>query len=123
MISVRVTYAERKKLMELKVQRGCQNMSQVIRMMLGFPRSAGDEPFEGADDIDGVSKLCTLVVRMVDRQDVANRLLARMAEKQGIKDVDHQKVAVLDAPLEPIEPFEFRNGHQHPALPEGFKRA
>ena len=123
MISVRVTYAERKKLMELKAQRGCQNMSQVIRLMLGFPRSVGNEPIEGADDIDGVAKLIAVNLRLIERVDVGNAALASIAKKMGVKELDHRPIALLETPIDISERFPFRNGHQHPALPEGFKRA
>jgi hypothetical protein len=123
MISVRVTHAERKKLMELKAQRGCENMSQVIRLMLGFPRSVGDEILDGADDIDGVSSMIRVVLRLIDRVETSNATVYKLAKQSGLKEVRHRPLEVLATPVSADEPVPYRGGHEHPALPEGFQRA
>lgn len=127
MISVRINRAERKQLMEMKAARDCRSLSDVIRLMLGFPRATNAEsPLAGSDDIESVDRLCELVVRMIDRQDTGNKAMTRLLKYFGIQDSKDIPVAQLSAPLstEPDGPERApRNGSaHHPALPDGFSR-
>jgi hypothetical protein len=122
MLSVRVTNAERKKLMELKAQRGCNNLSEVIRLLCGFPRTATGEIIDGADDIDGVDKMIRVCLRLVDRVENQGLTLTEIAKQLNIKQVKHQPIEVLAQPIAEQPLYEYRNGHKDPALPEGFKR-
>lgn len=119
-ISVRVTKEERKKLLELKVERGCTTLSQAVRLLCGFPRGV-DEGLSGADDIDSVGKLVREVVLMLDRLDTNNKLLYKMSQQLGVREVRHVPTEDLIKPLD--APVVYRNGNQHPALPDGFKRS
>src|ERR1700690_118460 len=121
--------------MALKAERGCNSISQVVRLMLGFPRGT-DEGLEGADDIDSVSKLWEALIRSIDRQDDAHKLLTKIARQVGVpveryapnqhwKGYVPSKEPVKEPETGPIdlrEPREYRNGDRHPALPEGFSR-
>lgn len=135
-ISVRFTNAERKKLMELKQQRGCSNMSQAIRLMCGFPRIGEGEGYDGADDIDSVGTLIKLNVQLIERIDDNHKLQVRIAralhiETERTNTLSHLRADYV-APVVPVkepetgpivvEPRPYRNGDKHPALPEGFNR-
>jgi hypothetical protein len=120
MVSVRVTREERKKLLALKVERGCANMSETIRLALGFPRTAGPEGFDGADDIEGVASLCKTVIAMIDRVEMTNEVVYTLAKQAGLKEIRHRPI--VDLVRSHDGPHEFRGGHQHPALPAGFVR-
>lgn len=134
-ISVRVTKEERKRLMALKAERGCGSISQVVRLMLGFPRGT-DEGFEGADDIDSVGKLWEAMVRLIERVDDAHKLETKIARQVGVPmeryppwmQTPHYVPSTEPVkepetgPIDLREPRELRNGDRHPALPEGFER-
>lgn len=119
-LSVRVTSAERKRLLQLKVERGCNNVSDLIRLMLGFPRSPGMEIIDGADDIDSVSALVKTVLILIDRVEMNNAVTYELAQQAGLRQVRHRPIEDLIAPRD--EPVATRNGSKHPALPEGFAR-
>ena len=119
-LSVRVTSQERKRLLQLKTERGCNNVSDLIRLMLGFPRSPGMEILDGADDIDSVGSLVKVVLTMIDRVEMTNTVVYQLAQQAGLRQVRHRPVEDLVAPRD--EPVPTRNGHHHPALPEGFAR-
>jgi hypothetical protein len=123
-ISFRADAAERRKLRALMQERGCANMSQVVRLMLGFPRDDGHEPFEGSGDIDSVSTLTQAVMRSIDRQDDAHEILSRIARHLGVP--TETRGGSFDTaspgPVDPRQPFPTRGGHDHPDLPPGFAR-
>jgi len=123
-LSIRVTAAERRRLVELRQERGCRNISEVARLLMGFPRDDSlGEIFDGSDDIENVDKLCSEVLRMIARIDDAHQLLTRIARHLGLPmrttggSFDDQPV-VVDAG----EAFPTRGGNHHPVLPEGFVR-
>ena len=134
-VSVRLTKDERRKLLALKTERGCKSISQVVRLMLGFPRGT-DEGLEGADDIDSVGKLWEAVIRLIDRMDDQHKLLVKIARHDGVPlerrtladfDPDYVPPArpVLEPESGPIdlrEPFPHRDGDRHPVMPDGFQR-
>jgi hypothetical protein len=120
MLSLRVTRAERKRLLELKQERECRNLSEVLRLLLGFPRYAlEDDGLEGWDDVESVDRLCHLVLSLRDRQDQHTRILNRIARHLGVP-YEKSELAVLQAPLGELVRRE--NGVKHPPLPEGFSR-
>ena len=123
LISLRLTKAERKQLMEIRAQRGCFNLSDTVRLLLGFPQHGRLPGLEGSDDIDSVDKLCSLVVAMIDRQDTQNKLLYQLAQHVGLKERRHVPTDDLVAPLPDVTvPLPSRNGAKHPELPAGFAR-
>lgn len=138
-ISVRLSKEERKRLLALKAERQCKSISQVVRLMLGFPRGT-DEGIEGADDIESVDQMCQLVVRMVDRIDEQGKLLTKIARQTGVP-LERKTLADLRAaegrdytgperltavvetgPIDLNETLPSRNGDLHPAMPDGFAR-
>jgi hypothetical protein len=134
-VSVRLTKEERRKLLALKQERGCKSISQVVRLMLGFPRGT-DEGLEGADDIDSVSKLWEAVIRLIDRHDEDHKLMIKIARQVGVPlerptlaavrdDYEPPVRPVVEAQTGPIdlrEPRGYRDGDKHPVLPSGFSR-
>ena len=134
-ISVRLSKDERKKLLALKAERGCKSISQVVRLMLGFPRGT-DEGLEGADDIENVERMCELLVRAVDRIDELTKVETKIARHLNVPlEVGLREMMAaarngkpihpapdLTVPLEPEAQFPHRNGDKHPALPSGFAR-
>ena len=121
-LSVRVSNAERKKLLELRAARGCKSVSDVIRLLCGFPRQPEHEGIEGADDIESVDALAHVVLRLVARIEDMSKVLHAIAMKEGIKHAGHQPVDHLAVPIAEMPLYEYRNGHKDPALPEGFHR-
>ena len=134
-ISVRLSKDERKKLLALKAERGCKSISQVVRLMLGFPRGT-DEGLEGADDIENVERMCELLVRAVDRIDELTKVETKIARhlnvplEVGLREMMaaarngkpiHPAPDLL-TPMDPDIPKPFRNGDKHPELPVGFIR-
>ena len=123
LISLRLSKAERKQLTELRAQRGCYNLSDTVRMMLGFPQHGHLPGLEGADDIDSVDKLCSLVVAMIDRMDTNNKMLYALGEHMGMKSRKDIPKDDLVAPFpDPALPLPSRNGNKHPELPPEFMR-
>jgi hypothetical protein len=140
-VSVRLSKEERRKLLALKTERGCKSISQVVRLMLGFPRGT-DEGLEGADDIESIDQMCQLVVRMVDRMDEEHKLLIKVARQVGVpmerKTIDELRavagrqgpwsgperpVAIVETgPIDLNVPVPTRNGDRHPDMPDGFSR-
>ena len=123
-LTVRLDASERKKLRALQQERGCKNLSQVVRLMCGFPRDDQHESFEGSDDVDSVTTLTKWVMRSIDRQDDARHILTRIARHLNVP--MQTPGGTFDAddlpPIDPGRPFETRGGHQHPILPSGFER-
>lgn len=134
-VSVRLSKEERKKLLALKAERGAGSISQVVRLMLGFPRGT-DEGLEGADDIDSVSKLWEATIRLIDRVDEQHKVLTKIARQVGVP-LERQTLAVVrddyvdpqtpvivpdTGPIDLREPRGTRNGDRHPDMPEGFLR-
>lgn len=123
MIALRLSHAERVKLQEIRVQRDCRTISDAVRLMLGFPRVAGADGMEGADDIQSVDRLCQLVVKMIDRMDVVIKTQTKIARKLGIADSKDVPTSELSQPVDVDQRFPARNGSKHrPALPDGFER-
>lgn len=141
-VSVRLSKEERKRLLSLKTERGCKSISQVVRLMLGFPRGT-DEGLEGADDIESIDQMCQLVVRMVDRMDEEHKLLTEVARKVGVPIKGKQTINELreavgkqgpwegerapatlpeTGPIDLNVPLATRNGVHHPDMPTGFSR-
>jgi hypothetical protein len=134
-VSVRLSKEERKRLLALKAERGCKSISQVVRLMLGFPRGT-DEGLEGADDIDSVSKLWEAVIQLISREDDEIKVITKIARQVGVP-MDryalniHEDDYVPDptplrvpetGPIDLRVPMEHRNGDRHPVMPEGFSR-
>jgi hypothetical protein len=117
-LSIRVTKEERRKLTALKVERDCKNMSEVVRLMCGFPRMAGGEPFEGSDDIDGVTGLARQVCALLDEVRTTNSYVYRLLKKEGIAPVKDRPLEHIIGEAEPIR----ENTARLPALPAGFLR-
>ena len=123
LLSLRLSKAERKQLMEIRAARGCYNLSDTVRMLLGFSQHGHLPGLEGSDDIDSVDKLCSLVVAMIDRMDTNNKLLYKLAQHVGLRETHHIPREDLRAPLpDPVLPLPNRNGNKHPELPAGFAR-
>lgn len=134
-ISVRLSKEERKRLLALKAERNCKSISQVVRLMLGFPRGT-DEGLEGADDIDSVSKLWEATIRLIDRIDDQQKVLTKIARANGVPmeryaphmSGDHYKPDETPlkepetGPIDLREPRGYRDGDRHPAMPTGFER-
>lgn len=140
-LSLRVTKDERAKLHAIKRERGCQNLSQTIRLLIGLPRSGPFEEIEGADDIESVSHLVKLVVLWSDRLDEQHQMLTKIARHLEIPLQERPRAsrgrpqsnpnpetpipvngrAEADDDLDAM--FAFRGGHQHPELPDGFARS
>lgn len=120
-ISVRVTKEERKQLLLIKAERHCTTLSQAVRLMMGFSRGEA-ESVEGADDIDSVASLVKEVILLRDRVDTSNKLIYKMSQHLGMPKIKDIPTEDLIRPLV-VAPMEFRNGDQHPALPDGFMRS
>lgn len=136
MLSLRVTKEERIRLQRIKEERGCQSLSEAIRLQLGFDRGVGEE-LDGADDIENVAKLCSQVIYLRDRLDEQHQLLTKIARHLEIPMQERPHAAAsrrvrpaVEIPIpvngremdgdEPI--FATRGGRNHPDLPDGFVR-
>jgi hypothetical protein len=134
-VSVRLSKEERKKLLALKAERGCKSISQVVRLMLGFPRGS-DEGLEGADDIESVDRMCELLIRAVDRIDELTKVETKIARhlnvplELGLREImaaakngrPIHPPPDLETPMDPDVLMPTRNGHKHPEMPAGFSR-
>lgn len=139
-LSLRVSKEERAQLQRIKAERGCKNLSQAMRLLLGFPREGPGGELEGADDIENVSRLCGLVILLKDRLDEEHQLLTKIARHLEIPMAERPKATRGRPRAKPNPPipipvngrgdfdeddaiFAFRGGHEHPDLPDGFARS
>lgn len=124
-INLRVTAAERKKLLEIQQDRGCKSLSQAVRLLMGFPQDGGPEQFDGADDVDSVGRLADRVLQWTARLDDQHEILSRIATYLKIPKTTRNGSFEDGAPTVDeamLIDFPTRGGHQHPELPAGFAR-
>lgn len=135
-LSLRVTRDERTRLHAIKRDRGCANLAQTMRLLMGLPRSGPFEELDGSDDVDSVVALTKVVVMLKDRVDQQHQMLTKiarhleipMSERPRVRAAPkpEREVAILvstttvDEDLDSV--FAYRGGHGHPELPDGFSR-
>lgn len=137
MLSLRVSREEKEQLKRVMAQRSCTSLSDTLRVMCGFPRTGAVAELEGADDIESVSTVASLIRQLIEREDRNHQMLtficrhleipleARPRQPRREKPAPPEKTWGITTPERQVavgEGFAHRGGHQHPELPDGFVR-